>query len=381
MYWLLEQNVFTEMQRAYLNAGESYLQHQMEYEARFSDCDGGSCRILSSAGKTSQIKITGVMTKSPNFMAAMFGGGNTTYAEIAAALAQADADETTDQIEILMDSGGGQFDGLFNAIAAMQQTKKPINTVVTGVMASAAYGIGSQSDTVVASDKASRVGSIGVAATFSVSDDKVTVTSSKAPKKRPDVSTGEGVAMVQEELNAMHDLFVDTIAKGRGVDDEKVNADFGQGATLLADEALKRGMIDSIAEEGQTNTKQSASNGGGNQEVNSMNLQELMAQHPEAYAAAVEVGATQERTRVSAHLVMAEATGAMDVAMAAIESGECTTNPLINAKYQAAGLKKQAVAAIDGDQIDTGSPAAPAAQTDADKEHEQFMAAYQGEDV
>ena len=48
-------------------------------------------------------------------------------------------------------------------------------------------------------------------------------------------------------VDGLDELFAEAIADGRGTTIEKVNADFGQGATLLADEAVKRGMIDSIA--------------------------------------------------------------------------------------------------------------------------------------
>ena len=74
--------------------------------------------------------------------------------------------------------------------------------------------------------------------------------------------------MVREELDAMHKIFVDSIAEGRSVTTEKVNAEFGQGGTLLAGEALKRGMIDAVAEptlKVVESTKTTTARSGGNQ--------------------------------------------------------------------------------------------------------------------
>lgn len=75
-----------------------------------------------------------------------------------------------------------------------------------------------------------------------------------------------------------------------------------------------------------------------------MNEAELRAQHPELFAAIVQQGVTAERDRVEAHLIMGEASGDMTTAIAAISSGEAMT-PKLSAKYQAAGMKRTAIAA------------------------------------
>jgi ClpP class serine protease len=377
MPWLLDKATFDAMKTGFEGPNQPSLSERVEYESRFSDDDGApASRILTSAGKTSQIKVGGVLTKNPNFMAFLFGGGNTTYTEIAAALAQADADPDTTEISMLIDSGGGQFDGLFTAINAMQATTKKINVVSTGLTASAAYALAAQGDTITAANKASRIGSVGVVATFQVRDDEVQITSTNAPNKRPDVKTPEGVAAVKEELDAMHDLFVDAIATGRGVTDEKVNADFGRGGTLLADQALERGMIDAISGTESTTPKRSADVGGGNQKVNTMKPSELLAQHPDTYAAVMQLGVDKEQDRVGAHLTMGVASDAMDTAIAACKDGSEMTATL-SAEYMAAGMAKKQTEVRGGDTVDTGTPAAE--QTEASLEAEQVLAVITGE--
>lgn len=183
-------------------------------------------------------------------------------------------------------------------------------------------------------------------ATFYNDENEISITSTNAPKKRPDITTEEGKAMVREELDAMHEIFVDAIAEGRSATVEKVNAEFGQGATLLAGEALKRGMIDAIAEptlKAVKNTKSTTARSGGNQpEAGYMDLKTLKAQHPDVYAAAVQEGIDQERDRVTAHLIMGEKSGAMETASKAIKDGEAMTSTL-QATYLTAGMNRSDV--------------------------------------
>jgi ClpP class serine protease len=90
-------------------------------------------------------------------------------------------------------------------------------------------------------------GSIGIAASFLVDESIVEIASTEAPKKRPDVSTAEGKAIVREELDAIHEVFVEAIARGRSTTTTNVNRNFGRGAIVLARDAKRAGMIDSIA--------------------------------------------------------------------------------------------------------------------------------------
>lgn len=353
--WLLEQSTLDAMRAAPLpTAAQS-----AEFAATVvAEANADMPRILTVAGNNAQINVKGVLTKERSWMAAFFGGGNTTYGEIISALAVAEADPSIRSIVLHVDSGGGQISGMFEAMAVLQASKKPITTLVSGMAASAAFGLASQTDSIMAESRASQVGSIGVAATFHVSDREVTITSSNAPKKRPDVSTEEGKAMVREELDALEALFIDDIAAGRNKSVATVTAEFGQGGILLAEEAKKRGMIDSII---TSFPKPKASRG-----ASKMDIAELKAQHPEVFQAAVDVGATAERDRVEAHLISGKATDAMDVAMAAIEDGSPMTDKL-RATYMAAGQKTKEIAAVNADDDETSKAARVALDTTAEK--------------
>ncbi len=342
--WLLAAAVKEAIEEAHRNGVAPSAEQQLEFEARSGFDAGAPSRIVTVASGVAEIQVAGVITNKPSFLAMLFGGGNVTYPEIISALAQADSDPDVKRAKLLVDSPGGHVDGLFEAVAALQAFSKPIEGVVENTAASAAYALVTQTDKVVARNRAARVGSVGIVATMSLSEDSVQVTSTNAPKKRPDPRTEEGQAVVREELDALHDLFVDAIATGRDTTVDKVNAEFGQGATLLAEQALKRGMIDAIAEPRLRVVKSAEPSntapGGTKSETGPMNLNELKAQHPDVYTAAVQEGVDQERDRVSAHLTMGNASGDMDTAIKAVEDGSAMTAAL-SATYMAAGMNRQ----------------------------------------
>ena len=138
-------------------------------------------------------------------------------------------------------------------------------------------------------------------------------------------------------------------------DSEKVKDDMEKAAAMLSD-----------VPQAQKKKETTATNGGIKQEVSTMDLEKLKAEHPALYAQVVAVGVTQERERVSAHLTMGEASGAMDIAMKAIKDGVAFGSAPIQADYMAAGMKKTELAARasdNPDDLDTGvDPAGPTAE-------------------
>lgn len=329
---------------------------------------GEGSRIMAVAGNTAEIQIHGVMTNRPSFFARFFGGGNTTYPEIITAVAQAESDPNVDNIVLDIDSGGGQHEGLFDAMAAVQMAKKPVRAVISNVGASAAFGLATQAGEVFASNRAARIGSVGVAVEMRIDPNTLTLSSEKAPKKRPDLTTPEGKAIVQEELNAMHDLFVESIADGRGTTVKKVNANFGQGGTLLADEALSQGMIDGILGQSSNPNTPTAAAGGTIQESKKMDEIELQAKYPAVHAAVMQRGVDNERERAACHLTMGESSGDMKTALTAVENGDPMTE-LYRCKYAAHKMKQDDSKAriADDSEAEAADGAAPAASAADEK--------------
>lgn len=202
-------------------------------------------RNLKVVDGVAEIAVEGLLTERPDFFAWFFGYGNTTYRDIQQALALAASDPAIKRVVLNVNSPGGQIDGLFDTLAALDAFGKP-KKVVTSLAASAAYAIASLGGKIEATNAAVEVGSIGILQEFWVYEDLVQVTSSEAPNKRPDVKTEEGQAVVRAELDELHAVFVEAIAKGRGTTVKNVNESFGRGGLVIAGKARQRGMIDRI---------------------------------------------------------------------------------------------------------------------------------------
>lgn len=361
--WLLEAGTMARIEQAYSAGVTPNTDQEVKHAEAYAAANADGPRILSKAGNNAQVSVRGVLTQAPSFMAMLFGGGNTTYPEIIASIASAEADPEIETITLDVDSPGGQWAGVFDAVAALQNAAKPIKARVSGMSASAAYLLTSQADEVSASNPGVLVGSIGVVQGFRVDPEVVEITSTNAPNKRPDVTTAKGVEAVREELDPMHELFVESIASARGVTVEKVNAEFGKGGVVLAGEAQKRGMIDSVVGAPALRvvepaaTTATAERGGEEPEKTSMDLATLKAQHPELFAQVVQMGVDKERDRVIGHLTMGEGSGAMPTAVKAVKEGAEMTNTL-QAEYLTAGMNRRDLQSMGQDNPDTGSPAA-----------------------
>jgi ClpP class serine protease len=360
--WLITQDALARIKNVLKNPVVPTSEQSAEFTASFSDGEYPGARIMDKIDNTAQINISGVLSKEPSWMLRYFGGGNTAYSEIISAINEAERDPNIKNVVFNIDSPGGETRGLTAAMDAIDAMTMPTKAVVSGMAASAAYGLASQTDKIVARDRGAMFGSIGVKATVWVDEHVVEITSSNAPNKAPDVTTDEGKKIVQSQLDQIEAIFIEDIASGRGVSIDKVKSDFGQGGVFLAKDALNHGMIDEL------DTKQRTQQPGATtttQEAKTMNLQELKTQHPETYALAVAEGVAQEKDRVSAHLTMADASGDFKTAVEAIEKGDELTNSYI-AKYTAAGMKNGQIGARQADTNTADTALAGAAKTGSD---------------
>lgn len=346
---------------------------QAEFTASYSEGDYPGARIMSKIGNVAQINISGVLSKEPSWILRWFGGGNTAYSEIISAINEAERDPNIEEVVFNIDSPGGQTSGLTAAMDAIAGMSIPTRAEVSGMAASAAYGLASQAGSITALDRGAMFGSIGVKATYYVDGMTVEVTSSNAPEKAPDVTTDEGKKTVQKTLDQIEAVFIEDIARGRKTTTDKVKSDFGRGGVFLAHEAKTHGMIDDVKDRtqqpGATTTTQ---------EAKSMNLQELQQKHPETYAAAVAEGVAQEKDRVSAHLTAGEACGDLTIAVAAVNEGAQFT-AAYQSKYMAAGFKNGQIGARQGDADKTdaalGGVTTGSTVTDTAAQDKEFLAA------
>jgi signal peptide peptidase SppA len=154
-------------------------------------------------------------------------------------------------VVLYIDSPGGEVNGTneFSEMVFAARGKKPIVAYIAHLGASAAYWIASAADEIVV-DATAAVGSIGVVAAVrdpSKSNSKsIEFVSSQSPNKRPDPTTEGGKAKIQGHVDDLAQVFVDAIAKNRGVDSETVVKDFGQGGLMVGQKAVEAGLADRV---------------------------------------------------------------------------------------------------------------------------------------
>ena len=250
-------------------------------------------------------------------------------AEIAEGLGQAATDPSVKSIELEVDSSGGEVDGLFalfDQLAAISSQKKI--DVIAHKAQSAAYGISAATGgKIIPSNSGSVFGSIGVAASFFVDPQVVDIASTNAPNKRPNLLTEEGKRVVREELDQIHDAFVDVIARGRSAATGKtvtaayVNESYGRGGSMLAVQAHAAGLIDAKPKKNKLLRQASAEQEVTTNGERDMKFSEYLAAHPEHAKAALSEERAKEQARCASHMKLAKKSGCYDLALSAIESG------------------------------------------------------------
>lgn len=212
-------------------------------------------RNVTMRGATAVIPITGPIFRYANLFTALSGATSTEA--LALDIQQALDSPQVQAILLSVDSPGGEATGI-NELAQMlyeARGRKPMYAYVEGLGASAAYWLASAVDTIVM-DATAAVGSIGVV--MAVPDKTATrqtaieFVSSQSPNKRPDPMTESGRSQLQTLVDDMATVFVDAVARNRGVDAETVLNDFGAGGLKVGKAAIAAGMADKLGSFEQT---------------------------------------------------------------------------------------------------------------------------------
>jgi hypothetical protein len=113
--------------------------------------------------------------------------------------------------------------------------------------ASAAYWIASATDEIVLDETAS-LGSIGVVAMVPDPAKRksadLEIVSSKSPKKRIDVGTEAGRAVIQSEVDALADIFISRVARNRAIEEDDVLG--VEGGMVMGSAAIAAGLGDRL---------------------------------------------------------------------------------------------------------------------------------------
>lgn len=184
------------------------------------------------------------------------GAGAVALDHLAADWRVLQAEKSVRKIMLVVDSPGGVTTDVAAFARVVAQSTKPVVAHVTGMGCSAAYWIISGASE-ISMDPTAMVGSIGVMMGGSVQEGpdqagrrEVAVVSKSAPNKRPDLTTEEGRAAVRETVDAIEDVFIAAVARGRGVTEAVVRSDFGQGGVRAGAGAVEHRMADRIEADG-----------------------------------------------------------------------------------------------------------------------------------
>lgn len=203
------------------------------------------------------IRLEGVIAKRMNLFTQISGGTSTEQAtqDLRAALADADVKS----IILMMDSPGGTVDGtqaLSDQIFAARRIK-PVVALASGIMASAAYWIGSAAQAVYIAEKTTIVGSIGVVTSH------VDMSGAEAQKgvKTTEIYAGKfkrvassysplsdvGRTSIQEQVDYLYSIFVGDVAKNRGVSVDTVLETMADGRLFTGLQSIGAGLADGVA--------------------------------------------------------------------------------------------------------------------------------------
>lgn len=249
--------------------------------------------------------------------------GASSYELLAKDFTQAVENPDVKAIVLNIDSPGGEVNGCAEFADMIHEARgvKPIVAYASGDAASGAYWIAAAADEIVVS-KTSALGSIGVVGVYrgNKGEDAVEVVSSQSPYKRLDPDTDDGRARLQKRIDAMADVFVDAVAKYRGVASSHVQNHYGSGDVFIGDAAVKQGLADRIGSfekllselSGNPVSEPSPHSINPNQQEKSMDdIQSLREAYPDLTASleqdAVNQGAATERSRVQGILSHDEA--------------------------------------------------------------------------
>lgn len=270
------------------------------------------------------ISVVGPLFKRLGLVSLLLGGSS--YEVIAQAFNTALTDPNIKGIILDIDSPGGEVNGCSELANLIYEARniKPIKAYASGACASGAYWIGSACDELAVSET-SCVGSIGVVAAYyanKTQSEIVEIVSSQSPFKCLDPKSDEGRLKLQKRIDALAEVFIQAVARHRGVDPPVVIKDFGGGDVLVGEQAVKQGLADKVSTLKKTITSITANNHSivsqgallmkaENKPIENkkLDLEILQAEHPQLVSSLINQGVTkgrqQERKRIGA-IVAAE---------------------------------------------------------------------------
>ncbi len=272
------------------------------------------------------INISGVLTKTFSFFSWLFGGSS--MQQIGDIFRAAISDPQVQSVLLVIDSPGGTVDGT-QELADLIYSGKAQKQVVAysdGMIASAAYWIGSAADAIYISGDTVEVGSIGVVATHidsskfdeMIGDKYTEITAGKYKRIASAHSplTDEGRRYIQDQVDHIYTAFVGDVARNRNISIEQALS-MADGKIFIGKQAVEVGLVDGVATFDQLINMMAAGAPDikrtkitkKEEETVVMDINELKEKHADVYQAAVTIGKKEAETAMQTKIDTARSEG------------------------------------------------------------------------
>ena len=206
----------------------------------------------STQGNILFIEINGpIVTSAPE---SLFGSDMVSANRIASLIRNVDEDESLLGVLLSIDSPGGGAVASQEIVQALKDLEKPSVSVIRTLGASGAYWVASATDKIY-SNPLSLVGSIGVTSSyleFSGLLERYNITYERiVSAEHKDIGSplrplsDDERNMLLEQINLVHDFFVNDVAYNRNVEREVIDK-VANGHIFMGQVALQNGLIDDL---------------------------------------------------------------------------------------------------------------------------------------
>lgn len=298
-------------------------------------------RYALNDGGVGVLQISGVIAPKSNLFMEVSGGMSLQKASVQ--MESAAIDPNVKSLVIAADTPGGNVLGVpeFAALVYRIAQHKPVVVHSDGQLASAGYWFGAAANAVYISGPVVQVGSIGVVVTrnynpsATMQEEHVTAGKYKRIAKANEPLSADSRAVVQTDVDYVYSLFVDDIARFRGVSSDAVLEHMADGRVFRGQQAIDAGLVDGVStlddlieqmatspEKFATRRKArvaassrpaksgagaaldvqppSATQGNSDMEIKDVTAQDLQKDNAPLYTALLALGAQGERDRVTA---------------------------------------------------------------------------------
>ena len=301
-------------------------------------------------GNVGVIHISGIISRHADMLASFLGMGSAAIENIAKDFQSLLDNDEVKSIILDFDTPGGAITGVNELAEIIYKARgiKPIKAYVTGLACSAGYFLASACDEIII-DEMGQVGSIGVMRVVSKSNEKsVIFKSSQSPMKNVEAESELGKAEYQSKVDYLASIFIDKVAKYRGITSDEVINRGNKGGVLVGAVAVTAGLADRLGSMDQLIIE--LNNINKKENYKEKNMPENLKEHAEEKAvdtAQIEANAVAAERKRVAELMAIQVPGCEKLVQEAISSGASVAEAnarivayIQSEEYQAA-LKKE----------------------------------------